>query len=107
MQALWGWAFGDPGRGPYSGTLVDAIFASTARVVVGFTVAACVGIGVGVPTGAYKLTGRLIDPFIHLLRPIPVTAWVPLSLVFFGFGFRSAIFLIALGSFFPIAVNTI
>ena len=36
-----------------------------------------------------------------------MTAWVPLSLVFFGFGFKGALFLVALGSFFPIVVNTI
>jgi ABC-type nitrate/sulfonate/bicarbonate transport system permease component len=107
IKAIWEWAFGNPSQGPYSGTLKNAIFASTGRVASGFAVASLTGLGVGVPTGAYRLIGRLIDPFIHLLRPIPVTAWVPLSLVFFGFGFSGAIFLIALGSFFPIAVNTI
>ena len=62
---------------------------------------------IGVPTGFFRLFGRLLDPLIHLLRPIPVTAWVPLSLVFFGFGFKGAMFLVALGAFFPIVVNTI
>jgi NitT/TauT family transport system permease protein len=107
IHALWDWGFGDRSRGPYSGSLLDAIFASSRRVAVGFAVAAFLGIVIGVPTGAYKLTGLLVDPFINLLRPIPVTAWVPLSLVFFGFGFKGAIFLVALGSFFPIVVNTI
>ena len=106
-KALWQWAFGDRSSGPYSGTLVDAIFASGERVLVGYAVAGLLGIAVGVPTGAYITAGRLIDPFIHLLRPIPVTAWIPLSLVFFGFSFKGAIFLVALGSFFPIVVNTI
>jgi ABC-type nitrate/sulfonate/bicarbonate transport system permease component len=106
-KALWEWAFGHPSSGPYSGTLVDAIFASGERVLAGYAIAALLGIVVGVPTGAYRLAGRLMDPFIHLLRPIPVTAWVPLSLVFFGFRFKGAIFLVALGSFFPIVVNTI
>ena len=106
-KALWEWAFGHRSSGPYSGTLVDAIFASGERVLVGYAIAGLLGIAVGIPTGAYRIAGRLIDPFIHLLRPIPVTAWVPLSLVFFGFGFKGAIFLVALGSFFPIVVNTI
>jgi len=105
--ALEDWAFGNPDSGPYSGTLWDAIWASTGRVMAGFAVAACLGVLIGVPAGFFKTLGRILDPLIHLLRPIPVTAWVPLSLVFWGFNFKGAVFLIALGSFFPIVVNTI
>lgn len=105
--ALFEWAFGDRSGGDYSGTLASAIYASGQRVLAGYAIAVTLGILIGVPTGAYKIMGKLLDPFIHLLRPIPVTAWVPLSLVFFGFGFGGAIFLVALGSFFPIVVNTI
>lgn len=107
LDALSVWAFGPPGKGPYSGTLWEATIASGRRVLMGYAIAALLGIAVGVPSGFFRLTGRLLDPMIHLLRPIPVTAWVPLSLVFFGFGFGSAVFLIALGAFFPIVVNTI
>jgi NitT/TauT family transport system permease protein len=106
-QALVEWAFGDRSGGPYSGTLIDAIAASSNRVLIGYAVAAALGVLIGVPTGFFRLLGQLMDPLIHLLRPIPVTAWVPLSLVFFGFGFGGAVFLVALGSFFPIVVNTI
>jgi NitT/TauT family transport system permease protein len=49
---------------------------------------------------------RVLDPTIQVMRNIPVTAWVPLSLVFFGIGNAPAIFLIGLGAFFPAAVNT-
>jgi NitT/TauT family transport system permease protein len=107
MAALWDWAVGDPSNGPYSGTLLDAVLSSGQRVCAGYAVAALFGIAIGVPTGAYRICNRLLDPFIQLLRPIPITAWVPLSLVFFGFGFKSAVFLVALGSFFPIVINTI
>lgn len=105
-SAMFDWAFGETGSG-YSGTLAGAIAASSQRVLMGYAIAMALGVAIGVPTGASRLLGALIDPFIHLLRPIPVTAWVPLSLVFFGFGFKGAVFLVALGSFFPIVVNTI
>jgi NitT/TauT family transport system permease protein len=105
--ALFEWALGDPNAGPYSGSLAVAIAASAKRVVVGYVIAAALGIVIGVPTGFFSILSRLLDPLIHLLRPIPVTAWVPLSLVFFGFDFKGAVFLVALGSFFPIVVNTI
>jgi len=106
-KALLEWAFGSTNAGPYSGTLSTAIWASGQRVLVGYIIAALLGVVIGVPTGFSRLIGSLLDPLIHLLRPIPVTAWVPLSLVFFGFGFKGAIFLVALGCFFPIVVNTI
>jgi NitT/TauT family transport system permease protein len=107
-RALWVWAFGSKEKyGLYAGTLDNAIIASGSRVLVGYLIAAVLGITIGVPTGANKLVGQLIDPFIQLLRPIPITAWVPLSLIFFGFGFSNAVFLVALGSFFPIVLNTI
>ena len=42
-----------------------------------------------------------------MLRPIPVTAWLPLAMIMFGLGPRSAFFLVFLGAFYPILINTI
>ena len=50
---------------------------------------------------------QLLDPTINLLRPIPVTAWLPLSMIFFGLGPSSAISLVFLGAFYPILLNTV
>jgi ABC-type nitrate/sulfonate/bicarbonate transport system permease component len=106
-STLWDWIFGAEGSGPYSGTWLAAVWASAQRVVVGYLLSALIGVVLGVLIGYFRLFGRLFEPLIHILRPIPATAWVPLSLVFFGFGYRGAIFLVALGAFFPIVVNTI
>ena len=106
LHALFDWAFGDPELGPYSGTLLDATMASSQRVFAGFAFASIIAVPLGLAVGYFPVVGRIVDPLVHLLRPIPVTAWVPLSLVFWGFGFQGAVFLIALGSFFPIVVNT-
>ena len=57
--------------------------------------------------GRIKLLRQLLDPTINLLRPIPVTAWLPLSMIFFGLGPNAAIFLVFLGAFYPILLNTI
>jgi NitT/TauT family transport system permease protein len=57
--------------------------------------------------GRLALVRDLLDPMLQLLRPIPVTAWLPLSMILFGLGARSAFFLVALGAFYPILVNTI
>jgi NitT/TauT family transport system permease protein len=50
---------------------------------------------------------QLLDPSFQILRPIPVTAWLPLAMILFGLGPRSAFFLVFLGAFYPILVNTI
>src|SRR5215470_5726548 len=64
------------------------------------------GILAGLLIGLSRVMERVLDPTIQVLRNIPVTAWVPLSLVFFGIGNAPAVFLIGLGAFFPAAINT-
>lgn len=92
--------------GRYSGTWFDHAAASTWRVYAGFAWGAALGILMGLLIGLSRLMERVFDPTIQVMRNIPVTAWVPLSLVFFGIGNAPAIFLIGLGAFFPVAINT-
>ena len=91
----------------YSGTWLDHAAASTWRVFAGFAWGVALGIALGLLIGLLRMVERLLDPTIQVLRNIPVTAWVPLSLVFFGIGNAPAVFLIGLGAFFPTVVNTI
>jgi NitT/TauT family transport system permease protein len=92
--------------GRYSGTWFDHAAASTWRVYAGFACGTALGISMGLLIGLSRLMERVFDPTIQVMRNIPVTAWVPLSLVFFGIGNAPAIFLIGLGAFFPAAINT-
>jgi NitT/TauT family transport system permease protein len=64
-----------------------------------------VGVPVGIMIGWSKLAARMVDPMIQGLRPIPITAWLPFSIAVFGIRDTGAIFLIALGAFYPIVVN--
>ncbi len=89
----------------YSGTWLGHAWASTWRVFVGFAWGASLGIIAGLLIGLSRVVERMLDPTLQVLRNIPVTAWVPLSLVFFGIGNAPAIFLIGLGAFFPAAIN--
>jgi NitT/TauT family transport system permease protein len=57
--------------------------------------------------GRNKLARSIIDPTLQFLRPIPVTAWLPLTMILFGLGPPATIALIALGTFFPMLLNTI
>lgn len=97
---------GPPGV-EWAGELLGHTLVSFVRVIVGFCIAALSGILLGSLMGWWRVTRNLIEPIIELLRPIPPLAWIPLALLWFGLGFKPAVFLIWLGAFFPILSNTI
>jgi NitT/TauT family transport system permease protein len=105
-RSLQEWMFGPLGASPYSGTWFMNAANSTYRVLIGFVLAAGAGVVIGCLIGWFRLVSDLVDPVIQILRPIPITAWVPFAVIFFGIRDGSAFFLIALGAFFPIVVNT-
>jgi NitT/TauT family transport system permease protein len=102
------WIFGAAkvSLSPYSGTWLDNVTYSTRRVLQGFGLAALVAVPLGLMIGWNRLFARLVDPSIQLLRPVPITAWLPFAIAVFGIYDASALFLIGLGAFYPIVVNT-
>jgi NitT/TauT family transport system permease protein len=104
---MYDFSFGGVYDDAFSGTILTHIRKSMERVYGGFFAAAALGIPLGLMIGRIKLLRQLFDPTISLLRPIPVTAWLPLSMIFFGLGPNAAIFLVFLGAFYPIMLNTI
>jgi NitT/TauT family transport system permease protein len=104
---MYDFSFGGVYDDAFSGTILIHIWKSVQRVYGGFFLAALIGIPLGMMIGRIKILRQLLDPTISLLRPIPVTAWLPLSMIFFGLGPNAAIFLVFLGAFYPILLNTI
>lgn len=104
---LWDLAFGGINDDAFSGMLLTDLIASVSRVYGAFLLAAAVALPLGMLIGRLRLVRGLLEPTLQLLRPVPVTAWLPLSMILFGLGPRSAFFLVALGAFHPILVNTI
>lgn len=107
VRALRIWVFGDtkPSLSPYNGTWWANVTYSGQRVLKGFAIAAAIGVPLGVLIGWYRLVQRIVDPTIQLLRPVPITAWVPFAVAAFGIYDANALFLIALGAFYPIVIN--
>jgi len=107
-QAWVAWAFADPGMGlnPYLGTWLPTVGYSASRVAKGFAVAIAIGVPAGILIGWSRMIARSVDPMIQSLRPIPITAWLPFSIAVFGIRDMGAVFLIAIGAFYPIVVNT-
>ena len=90
-----------------SGELIRDARGSLGRVLAGFVLGGGLALPVGLALGASPRLYALFNPLLQLLRPIPPIAYIPLAILWFGLGNPPAIFLIALGAFFPVLVNTI
>jgi nitrate/nitrite transport system permease protein len=83
------------------------IWASLQRVLQGFTLAAIVGISIGIIVGTNEFLYDALDPIFQILRTIPPLAWLPIALATFQQSNPSAIFVIFITSIWPIILNTI
>lgn len=107
LDALWTWIFGGNQGDAVAGKWLSALGASVSRVALGFVIGTVLGVLLGLISGISWVGRRMVDPSVNAIRPISVTAWVPLALIIFGIGYRPAIFLTALATFFPVYVNTL
>ncbi|HUP47263.1 MAG TPA: ABC transporter permease [Thermoanaerobaculia bacterium] len=87
------------------GLLFKYVVASLFRVTWGYLLAVAIAIPVGVAAGMSPRARAMVSPFLHLLRPISPLAWIPIAILWFGVGDFSAVFLIFLAAFFPLAVT--
>jgi len=87
------------------GLLVKYVVASLFRVTWGFLGAAILAIPLGLALGWHRRPGMALNPLIQIFRPISPLAWIPISILWFGVGDMSAIFLIFLASFLPLTVT--
>jgi ABC-type nitrate/sulfonate/bicarbonate transport system permease component len=77
------------------------------RVGLGFALAALVAVPLGLSLGWWRRWRRIVSPLLEVIRPIPPLAWIPIAILWFGIGIQSAAFIIFLGAFFPILLNTV
>ena len=87
-------------------TLLEHSLYSLWRVFLGVSLATIIGFPLGLSVGWSRRLNWLMMPILDSLRPIPPLAWIPFSVVVFGFGLSSHVFIIFLGAFFPILTNT-
>jgi NitT/TauT family transport system permease protein len=88
------------------GTLWRHIGASLMRVGVGFGLAVCVAVPLGLWMGWVRGAYRMLNPIFQILRPISPIAWIPIAILWFGVGDASPIYLIFISSVFPMVVQT-
>lgn len=89
-----------------NGLLVRYVVASLFRVTWGYLAAVILAVPFGIVLGLRRRAELAINPILQLLRPISALAWIPIAILWFGVGDLSAIFLIFLASFLPLAVAT-
>lgn len=108
-----------------SGSLLSNTLISLLRVLIGFLLAAAVGVTVGIFMGSTRIIRNAIEPIIEILRPLCPIAWLPFAVAvfklrtlpqLFGVGYSRTIldqvqigmiFVIFVGGFFPVLTNTL
>lgn len=83
-----------------------SIWRSARRALIGFSIGGSLGLILGLISGLSRWGERLLDTSIQMLRNVPHLALIPLVILWFGIDESAKIFLVALGTLFPIYINT-
>lgn len=86
-------------------TLGGHIWASTQRVLIGFSIAAVIAVPLGLFMALNRYVNALVKPLFDLLKPMPPISWISISILWFGIGETSKVFIIVLGTFVPCLLN--
>ena len=89
-----------------TGELFHHIGISSLRAIVGFTIGGGIGLALGFLNGIFPIAEKLLDTSVQMIRNIPHLALIPLVIVWFGIGDQARLFLVSLGVFFPMYINT-
>ncbi|HYA72399.1 MAG TPA: aliphatic sulfonate ABC transporter permease SsuC [Roseiarcus sp.] len=90
-----------------SGELPQSVGVSFLRALAGLIVGGGVGFALGLANGLSRLSFDLTDSTLQMVRNVPHLALIPLVIVWFGIEEEAKLFLVALGVFFPVYVNTL
>lgn len=90
-----------------SGELAHHILASLRRIALGFTLGTATGLLIGFLVGMSRIAEALFDRSLQMVRTIPHLAVVPLMIAWFGIGEEPKVLLVAMGTLFPVYLNTV
>jgi sulfonate transport system permease protein len=89
-----------------SGELWAHVRVSSLRAFAGFAVGGSLGLALGLLTGSFRWAETLLDTTLQMIRNIPALALIPLVILWFGIDESAKLFLVSLGVFFPVYINT-
>ena len=90
-----------------SGELINHLLVSFARVFAGFFIGSLAGILLGATLGLSRTVEEFIGPTFHTVRQVPLYAWFPLLILWFGIGEKSKVLFIAVAPFYIMALYTL
>lgn len=93
---------GDPLAGK---TLPQHLWASLQRVLIGFAIAAVIGVPLGLFMSLNRYVNAIVKPIFDLLKPMPPISWISLAILWFGIGETSKVFIIVIGAIVPCVIN--
>lgn len=82
------------------------IWASTRRILIGFSMAAVVAIPLGLAMALNRYVNAVVKPVFDFFKPMPPISWISLSILWFGIGEAPKIFIIFIGAFVPCVLNS-
>jgi NitT/TauT family transport system permease protein len=91
---------------PFDGGASVHVPASLRRWLVAYALAVGIGVPLGLGLGLSRRMSVALDPLVQAFRAVPITAWLPIALVWFGFGEGAARFLVFIGAFYPVVIGT-
>ena len=89
-----------------SGEMAQHVATSTGRALAGFAIGGGLGLLLGLATGSWRAAETLLDSTLQMVRNIPTLALIPLVILWFGIEESAKLFLVSLGVFFPVYINT-
>jgi NitT/TauT family transport system permease protein len=88
------------------GTMPRHALTTLYRVLLGFGLAAAVGLPLGILMGRFRAVEHFFLPLVSVLMPIPSLAWVPVFILWFGLGNTATILIVFYAATFPMTLNT-
>jgi len=89
-----------------NGVLLEHLWASVQRILVGFIAGSLLGIPIGLAMGSFRPLRQVLEPYTEFLRFIPSVAMITVAVIWFGIGEASKIFLIIYTTIFIVILNT-
>jgi NitT/TauT family transport system permease protein/taurine transport system permease protein len=90
-----------------SGQLLEHVWESSLRVLLGTGMAMAIGLPLGFAMGINRRVSAYTTPMVTFFQAIPGLAWVPMAILWFGIGYKTVTFIVFMSVFFPILFNTV
>jgi len=89
-----------------SGSLASQLVVTLKHMAFGYIIGSSIGMLFGLAMGQSRQLWRLLEPFIEIARPVPLSALVPLLILFLGIDDALKVTVVSIGAFFPVFMNT-